>query len=242
MIYYFSGTGNSKRVAEQLAAITDDAAVDIMNSPTISSLEDQTIGIVFPIYAWGPPEIVLEFSRKLVDKPSFTFAVCTCGEDAGNAMKKLNQIITLDSMYSISMPNNYVIGSELESDEEILCKITKAKDRIKSIGSKIINKQRGTDVNKGKLSWLKSNLINYGFNKFARSTKPFYATDKCTSCQMCVKNCPAKTISLVNGKPQWDSRCFQCTACINICPEHAIQYGKGTLNRKRYHINKWINS
>ena len=240
MIYYFSGTGNSKWIAEELASITGDIALNIMDSSISTLIEGRTIGIIFPVYAWGPPEVVLDFVKKLEGKPSFTFAVSTCGDEAGFSMEKLSEVFRLDSMYSITMPNNYLIGSDLESDEVVRSKISKAKESIQSIGSYIKNKESKNHVNKGKFPWLKSNLINYGFNKVARSTKPFYATDKCTSCQICVRNCPTETISLINGKPHWGERCFQCTACINLCPEEAIQYGKATLKRKRYYINKYL--
>lgn len=240
MIYYFSGTGNSRWIAEELASITDDIAFNIMDSSTSRSIEGHTIGIVFPVYAWGPPEVVLDFVKKLDGEPSFTFAVSTCGDEAGYSMEQLNEIFQLDSMYSISMPNNYLIGSDLESYEVVRSKISKAKESLQTISLEIINKESINNINRGKLPWFKSNIIHYGFNKFARSTKLFYATDQCTSCKICVKNCPTKTISLINGKPQWGQRCFQCTACINLCPEEAIQYGKGTLKRKRYNISKYI--
>lgn len=240
MIYYFSGTGNSRWIAEELASITNDIAFNIMDSSISRLIEGHTIGIVFPVYAWGPPEVVLDFVKKLDGKPTFTFAVSTCGEEAGYSMEKLNEILQLDSMYSISMPNNYFIGSDLESDKTVRSKISKAKESLQSISSEIMNKESINHINKGKFPWVKSNIINYAFNKFARSTKSFYATDQCTSCQICVRNCPTETISLINDKPHWGERCFHCTACINLCPEEAIQYGKGTLKRKRYNICKYI--
>ena len=65
MIYYFSGTGNSKWLAEQLASKTEDIAVNLIECSVVSSIDNQTIGIVFPIHAWGVPEPVLEFVKKL---------------------------------------------------------------------------------------------------------------------------------------------------------------------------------
>jgi flavodoxin len=64
MIYYFSGTGNSKWVAEQLASKTADIAVNMVGLSVVPSIDDQTLGIVFPIYVWGVPEPVLEFVKK----------------------------------------------------------------------------------------------------------------------------------------------------------------------------------
>jgi NAD-dependent dihydropyrimidine dehydrogenase PreA subunit len=234
MIYYFSGTGNSKWVAEQLASKTDDIAVNMVGLSAVPSTNDQTIGIIFPIHAWGVPEPVLEFVKRLMGKPAFTFGVCTCGDEAGNAMEKLSSIFPLNSTYSVAMPSNYVMGADIESHESIVSKIAKAKEKLKTIAAQVIAKQSVNDVNKGKLSWVKSNLANFGFNKVARSTKPFYVTDKCISCGECAENCPANTITMVDGRPQWVEKCYQCTACINCCPTQAIEYGKGTSTRSRY--------
>lgn len=65
MIFYFSGTGNSAWVARQLAKLTGDVARDIT---TVKELPDpdskRQIGFVFPIYAWGVPEIMVEFAKN----------------------------------------------------------------------------------------------------------------------------------------------------------------------------------
>ena len=234
MIYYFSGTGNSKWVAEQLALKTNDIAVNMVGLKVVPSTDGQTLGIVFPIYAWGIPEPVLEFVKRLHGLPAFTFGACTCGDEAGNAMQKLSRIIALNSSYSISMPSNYIIGSDVESNENIASKISKAKEKIETIAAQIIAKQSIHDVNKGQMAWIKTNLANFGFNMAARSTKPFYVTDMCISCGECAKNCPANSISLVDGKPRWGEKCYQCTSCINRCPTQAIENGKNTATRGRY--------
>ena len=90
------------------------------------------------------------------------------------------------------------------------------------------------------MPWVKSTLFNFGFNKAARSTKPFYVTQACNSCGLCARNCPAKTITMVDGKPQWNKKCYQCTACINLCPTRAIQYRKATEKRGRYRLSDHV--
>ena len=241
MIFYFSGTGNSKWIAQQIATSTNDELVDIIMLKTVLNLDqEKRIGFVFPIYAWGIPEPVLTFVKKLPQTNAFTYGVCTCGADAGAAMKKLSTLYHLDSCYSVTMPNNYIIGYDVEDEDIIRKKIADAKIESDRISSEILQSQKVYLVNEGPLALLKSSLASMAFNAFARNTKPFYATDLCNGCGLCAKNCPLSTIILVDDKPQWSKKCYQCLRCINECPQKAIQYGKSTVTRGRYTIQKYL--
>lgn len=239
MIFYFSGTGNSKWIAKKLAQQLEDEAINIAKIDNIPLIkENDILGIVFPVYAWSPPEIVIKFVKKLSAKASFTFAVCTCGAQAGNSFKNLEKHIHVDSCYSITMPNNYIMGSDVDSEDVIRHKISDAKLKINKIAVQVKKKEPVFDVNVGKLAVVKSSLVSVLFNKFARSTKPFMVTDKCIGCCKCADNCPSKTITMIDGKPKWGEQCYQCTACINMCPARAIEYGKSTENRGRYQFHE----
>ena len=209
MIFYFSGTGNSKWVAENLAGLLHEKTADISvlnfesdgNKKFIEEIaqgikNDEYLGFVFPVYAWGAPEIVIDFAKKLkkysgngknlgdaADNPegkTFTFALATCGEEAGYALKNFSKIIPLKSSYSLVMPNNYVVGSDLEDEETVLSVLRNAKEEVKRMAEELIAKKEVYRVHEGSAAGLKSGLVNFGFNKFARSTKSFYTTDACT--------------------------------------------------------------
>lgn len=241
MIYYFSGTGNSRWVARQIAARTGDTAQDISKLDRVPDLKhEQQIGLVFPIYAWGAPEPVLSFVKTLPKTDAFTFAVCTCGEEAGYAMKKLSALYPLSSSYSLVMPNNYIIGADVDDEQTIRQKLHAARDAIETLAEEINQRKPVCRVHEGPLSGLKSGIIHFGFNRFARSTKAFFVTDRCNGCGLCAQICPASTITLKNGKPTWDSLCYQCLGCINACPQRAIEYGKSTKNRGRYTIDRYV--
>lgn len=243
MIFYFSGTGNSKWVAEQLASRIRNVAVDLVINPRLGglhSLNGQVVGVVFPVHAWGVPEPVVEFVRKLSGKPAFSFGVGTCGSEAGLALKELGGLMPLDSSYTVRMPNNYVVGSELESAEEIALTLAQAMERLDRIAEQVLARQAVEDVQTGNIAWIKSTLFHAGFNFAARRTGPFFVTDKCNSCGLCASICPAQTITMVEGKPVWGKKCYQCMACINLCPTAAIEYGKGTARRGRYRIEDYL--
>lgn len=102
MILYFSGTGNSRYAAETLAHLTDDIAVNMTSlwpadGPTAMHIgNNETLGVVFPVYAWAAPMIVSEtLARIAVEPGAYIYAVCTCGDDAGCAIEKLQRQIPL---------------------------------------------------------------------------------------------------------------------------------------------------
>lgn len=241
MIFYFSGTGNSAWVARQLAKRTGDVACDITTLKEPPNLDsDRQLGFVFPIYAWGAPEIMAEFAKKLPKTQAFTFGVCTCGADAGLALKQFSKQYPLSSSYSLVMPNNYIIGSDTDEEGGIRQKITVARAELERISGEIQRQERVYRVHEGGQAGLKSRFVNFGFNKFARSAKPFFAQDSCNGCGLCEKNCPAHAITLQDGKPVWAAQCYQCLRCINECPQQAIQYGKSTAGRRRYTIRGYL--
>lgn len=241
MIFYFSGTGNSAWAARQLARLTEDEACDITNLQEMPNLGNaKQIGFVFPVYAWGAPEIMADFAKKLPRFQVFTFGVCTCGGNAGLAMKQFSKLYPLSSSYSLLMPNNYIIGSDTDEEGEIRQKIAAARVELERIAQEIRRQEKVYRVLEGGLAGVKSHFANFGFNKFARSAKPFFAEKSCNGCGQCARNCPASAISMQNGKPMWAEQCFQCLRCINECPQQAIQYGKSTAGRRRYTIRAYL--
>ncbi len=249
MIFYFSGTGNSLQAARSIADYNGDILISIserMNSGeqlfSYKLADGEAIGFVFPVYAWGPPMMVLDFIDKLKFQNfnrHYVYAVVTCGENVGNTMKLLGNRFSqkgwqLSSGFSLRMPSNYIIMGNVEKEEIIREKLDMAEETLLDINKVIENREAGVfRVAKGKLPGITTGIVFPLFNKGAISTKKFYADDSCTGCGICEKVCNTRTIK-VDKKPQWGDKCTQCLACINLCPAKAIQYGKGTINKGRY--------
>ena len=89
MLLYFSGTGNSRWVADSLAKLLNErvyALLDVAARPSLFDLKaGEALGFVFPVYAWGPPVLVIDILAKLQaeEKPAYVYFVCTCGDDTG---------------------------------------------------------------------------------------------------------------------------------------------------------------
>jgi len=245
MIYYFSGTGNSRWIAEELAKRTSDRAQNIADlvrdgSTAVYAGTGSSIGVVFPVYAWGAPGIVERFCRSIkTENGAYTYAVCTCGDEAGCAMLRLKRFFPLDGAWSFVMPNNYIPGFDVDDPELERRKISAAGERLAHVSESIRQRKREYDVHEGSAAGIKTAVVHPLFQAFARGTKPFYTTAACNGCTICANECPTGTIKMREGKPVWEySRCEQCMRCINLCPRTAIQYGKATIRRGRYHFTQ----
>ena len=70
MIFYFSGCGNSRHVAETLAVGLNDTLIFIPEAARegryeYELAENESLGFVFPVYSWAPPKLVLDFVEKM---------------------------------------------------------------------------------------------------------------------------------------------------------------------------------
>ncbi|MBQ3007361.1 MAG: EFR1 family ferrodoxin [Clostridia bacterium] len=246
MVYYFSATGNSKHAAEVIAAKTGDTAVsiaDILNGRAEIKEKNGKTGFVFPVYFWGLPEIIKRFASLPEVKNSlgdYVYCVITCGATTGTADKMLAKRLgrKLDYSFSLKMPDNYVVlydPSPKEKAKKFLAHADKELETVCEDINSLAKKRAGSTAGE-----LKSLFVPHLYD-FFRTTKKFYADDKCTSCGLCAKNCPDGAIEMKNGKPVWiKSKCQHCTACINRCPTEAVQFGKGTQTRRRYNYDKTI--
>ena len=48
--------------------------------------------------------------------------------------------------------------------------------------------------------------------------------------------CPTNSITIQNGRPVWGGSCTHCMARICRCPAEAIEYGKKSVGKPRYHL------
>lgn len=129
------------------------------------------------------------------------------------------------------------VGQRIKAYEKDFAPVRAA---LTEMAREITARQPVYRVREGTLPGLKSGPVHFGFNRFARSTKPFYTTDACDGCGLCARDCPAGTIRLEGGRPVWGDHCYQCLRCLHACPRQAIQYGKDTGKKGRYHLAEYL--
>ncbi|MFW9829100.1 MAG: EFR1 family ferrodoxin [Candidatus Thorarchaeota archaeon] len=245
-IYFFTGTGNSLKIAKDIAKeLLNSELIPIAKIWKLNNLEvkSKKVGFIFPLYYSGLPKIVYDFISKLnFSNVNYFFAVITSAGDINELpLQQIEKILiarkkTLNAGFYITMPNNYIIGYDIDSQKKQQELFEKATNQVHDICEIVKNEEN----NLNQEFFLRDVKRSARFNKDFRdnvmgSDKSFYADEKCTSCGICEIVCPVRNIVLLDGIPQWNHKCQQCLACINFCPEESIQFGTGTLKTRRYH-------
>jgi ferredoxin len=241
-LYVYTGTGNSLWVARQLALKLNESTVEFM--PHLRrelKVEDDRVGIIFPVHIWGLPTHVVHFINHLQVKPeTYFFALAVNAGQPAATLLQLQKLMSthkrsLAAGYSIIMPSNYIPWGgpgPIDTQRELY---REAQEKLKAIAGPILRGER-KKVDRGPLwqnivfSW----IYKMSFRSVHKLDKNFWVDDKCNSCGICLKVCPAGNIEMVHEKPAWLHRCEQCLACLQWCPQEAIQYGKKTVKYQRY--------
>ena len=244
LIYFYTGTGNSlwtaKKLSEQLGN-TELYPLTLTGKESIHpSVEN--IGLIFPVHIWGMPSLVIDFVNRLeVKTAKYYFAIAVNAGQVAATLLQLKKImqakgLNISAGFSIELPSNYIPWGGAPAQEKQQKKFTEALKKISCI-SAIIKAHEAKDPDKGPL-WqniLFSALYRMAFPQIPKMDKSFWADAKCTGCRICEKICPVQNILMSEDKPAWQHHCEQCFACLQWCPETAIQYGKNTEKKKRYH-------
>ena len=243
MIVYYSGTGNSRIIAEKIAEVTGDEITDSFGAirsgkyPPYASAKPWVF--VSPTHAWRIPKIFEDFIRLSAFYGSRdAYFVMTCGADIGNAKRYLRSLcedkgFNFRGVRQINMPENYTamfpVPDEAETEKIIAAALPLAEETAGIIMS-------GGDIPPRRFSgadWMKSGFINECFKMFCVGSKGFRLTDGCIGCGKCESLCPTGCISMKDGRPSWGKDCMHCMACINACPAFAIEYKNISVGKPR---------
>jgi len=242
-IFYFTGTGNSLKVAKDIAAGLPDAKIiritrkNLWNTGKVYS---GTIGIVFPVYFSGLPHMVRQFAEKIrADDTAYVFGVATYGGMPGIAFDQMitnlaKNRIHLSAAFQVLMPGNnqvlYPPNPVPAQQERFRNEQEKVAEIIKKIGAR-------ENIPPKPANFIIYSILSgfYSLLKPNERSQLFHTDDNCNGCGTCARICPSENITIQDKKPLWHNRCEYCLACMQWCPTHAIQYAKKTQKRGRYH-------
>ncbi|MDD6189062.1 MAG: EFR1 family ferrodoxin [Clostridiales bacterium] len=245
MIFYFSATGNSQSVAEQIASALDSRIISIGLAMRDGHFEfdvsgDEYVGFVVPTFAYTLPGVVAMFLDKLELKgydAQYTFGVFTCGEGTGDEGSALglalkNKGLGYNGSFDVVMPDNFILWSNIPSDDVLASKLSSARKTVDGIIEKLKAKENGKLTGKApRMPFMPTERIST-----SAGTSKLHVTEKCMGCGKCANVCPMSCIRIehTHASPVWEGDCTMCLACLHHCPNAAIEYEDQTLRKKRY--------
>ncbi|MHC1682926.1 MAG: EFR1 family ferrodoxin [Clostridiaceae bacterium] len=240
-IFYFTATGNSLDIAKRFGG--EHYSIPKILKGNKFHFEDEKIGIIFPVYACGAPNIVREFIKKVTLKSPYIFVIMTYGNivlDGVNWFVKFAKDNNVHIQYanSLLMVDNYLPNFDIEKEKLKQKNIDNNFNRL----FKDINEDKHYISTGSLLSSMATNTIQSLFKIIPspNAAKKFSVENTCNDCGTCSKVCPRDNITISKNinksKPVYGGNCEFCLACINLCPKKAIK-----LNREKNPNARFIN-
>lgn len=235
-LYYFSGSGNTKKVAECYKKAIEENGSTADLFPIESFLDKDEVdvstydrfGIFHPVHGFAAPLIVRRFAKKLVSNNKTPyFDVMVSAEPLNlnhNSNDKIRRI--LRKHFTFESEFHYVLGYNMifRHTEERAYKMYDAMERIVPLDVKeYMFEGKEFRLKRPFLGGLIVSIIGIQFGFYPVNGKMFRINKKkCSKCMLCVKNCPVHNISYEDGKFKFGNHCMMCTRCSFNCPKDAF--------------------
>ncbi|MDR1815431.1 MAG: EFR1 family ferrodoxin [Clostridiales Family XIII bacterium] len=271
-VFYFTGTGNSLFLAERICEAAgggdlvsiaaflrecgetgqkdgesgDGKAIGWRKDVLI---EDEAVGIVFPVYWVSVPAPVVKFLRQIRIESPYIFAVPTFGGFGLPVHDHLRELAREQKFHfsliaGCKMPDNFVPWYDLGKQNRRFPqgKIAARADRAAELVAARHVGGTGATILRPLLPLAKRYSTK---NASDFDTRYFRVEAACTGCGLCAMACPAGNIRMEGGsasdsrsRPAFCGMCWCCLACTNVCPQNAIRC-EGEKSKARY-VNPFV--
>ncbi len=214
-VFYFSGSGHSRAVADLFSARLNTSAYDICkyrkSRPDLPAAE--TAVIVFPVYSENIPSPVKLFLKELSAQKAVLIA--TYGRVShGNVLWEAKKLVKSVIIAAAYVPAGHTFLDEKnEANKKISFDVCALEDIFKRISerspiSAVITREK------------KHPLASVFPNLRSRLGVKISLSGNCLRCNLCGEVCPVGAIK--QGKT--NSKCIRCLKCVKTCPKSALSY------------------
>lgn len=244
IIYVFSGTGNTKLVAELYKKYLTEYETTIYQIrmqngeylPYPEPDDFDLVGFGYPVHGFNAPKVMFDFCKKLCSlskqRPNqkTAFILKTSGEGLSVNNYSSQKIIRLLERYGYHfvqerhyvMPYNMIFRHtpEMVKSEYIYA------DAYARLSCKQLQAGETEKVRRCLLKAWFVPIVRIEWI-YAQVQGPAMKVDmkKCIKCQKCVKNCPLENITFDGKKFKFGTHCALCVCCSFGCPTSAISIG-----------------
>ena len=233
IIYVFSGTGNTLKVAREYAKAL---GVETMICSMTSSFDElpspegfALVGIGYPVHAFNAPHIVEKFVRWLKcdsRKPLFLFhtggeGLCLNDSSSASIRHILGRCFDILSERHYVMPYNMIFR---HSDAMVKHMVTYMR-RLVPLHAKSILSCQHERFRLMPLRHLLSVILRIEWIYARVQGRYMKAGMECSGCGLCVRSCPMGNIRMEDGRPVFGNDCMLCVRCSFSCPDNAVSIG-----------------
>lgn len=200
-IFYFSGSGKSRRFAEFLGKELHTEVFDLTKT---NDFYAETAIVVFPVYCQNLPDPVIDFLKKLKSE-NIAFAATYGRKSYGNIIEDAAKISSGKFIGGICIPCGHSFLNE--PDDFNFESVMPFIERIKN--PRLAKPEHSS----------KDFYADFIPAKRTRIGIKIKKNNNCTNCGKCSENCPTKSIE--NGII--NKNCIRCLRCVTECPEKALE-------------------
>ena len=239
VIFCYSGTGNCLDMAKNIAKSLGDTDIIMMRRyPAVTDVrEAKRVGFIFPCYGGGLPGHVERYLHDIKVSPdAYTFGIQQCAAYAGDGLYKLDQLIPLDYWTKVTHQDTaiWLFPHTLTLP---MMGAAESQARSEHFAEKIAKEVKAGVKKKGKVPRAAINSAEHAVWPMLARKKglTLKANDDCVMCGQCAKLCPVGNIRYQGKAVVFGDKCISCCGCVEYCPQKAINFGKITEKRERYH-------
>ena len=203
-IFYFSGSGKSRRLAEYFSERLSAPIHDITKI-SAEEFSPETAVIVFPVYCQNLPDNVKEFLPIL--KAEKAVLIATYGKISyGNVIMDAAEITNAEIIAGVCVPCGHSFLDEHDDFDF---------DALEPIFERI-NNPNAAVITKSKKDFY-ADLVPARRTQIGVKLK---RNEKCNLCGKCIENCPTGAMN----EKEIGKSCIRCLRCINECPQKALEF------------------
>lgn len=236
LILYFSGTGNTKRIAEimQQVFISRNSLCRIIPIEDITRSNEHPdfsqwdkIGIGYPVHAMDAPQIIYDLLDSLPKSHKDYFLFKTAGSSmfsAGSTLRIRERMANLgfrlchEQLY-VMPPNSFGTVSPVKVEKRYQSCRELAICSCEEILSE--TPHRIPEAPLRELCYAFARMEKHGAKQ---ATRRWTVNADCTLCELCVRECPTENIKIVEGQFEFSNKCLLCLRCWWNCPTRAISH------------------
>ncbi|MEE8886566.1 MAG: EFR1 family ferrodoxin [Eubacteriales bacterium] len=224
-ILYFTASGNCLAVAKRFEA--EYLSIPQMIKRNEYKVEDDAVGIVYPIYAGSIPGIVRRYLKHCVIRTDYLFVIATYGNAAGGSLGEMKNLLAAngnqpDYMTTLLMVDNYLPAFEMKDQVSKLEK-KRTEENLRHIVHEVARRKKKDTAFPAPAAVISSGIGAAIRGAWKIAPRMYTVSDDCIGCGICARVCPVSNVSQKEKeKPVFGNHCESCFACVHNCPKKAI--------------------